>query len=176
GRLGVRLGLVDLGDRLCQRPACELHAEYRFAEAFGWRFLFEPLRTGVLLLLVTPDAVICFIERTDEIGARIGERKAFAMTKMLEPVRAGASARVRMDRNEAHVIELVRRLEQHARGVLRFAFGRRRRPRGVARGELELGSVLGLVRKPTGDLAREIDLGEIAAKKLASSADGVERP
>ena len=86
-----------------------------------------------------------------------------------------AAARVGVHRDEAHVVELVRCLEQHAGRVLRFSFARRRRPRGVARGELELGRMRRLVREPGGHLARELDLGEFAAKQLLSGRVGTER-
>src|SRR6184192_4226547 len=99
---------------------------------------------------MAPDAVVGFVERAGEIGARIGERKTVAMTQMVEPMGCEAAARVGMHGHEAHVVELLRRLEEHAGRVLRLAGWRRCGPRGVARGELELVRVLGFVRKPGG--------------------------
>src|SRR5581483_6882638 len=63
-------------------------------------------------------------------------------------------------------IEFLRRLEQHARRVLRFARGRRGGPARVARGELEFARMLSFVREPCGHLAREVELGEIATEEL----------
>src|SRR5262249_2858719 len=44
--------------------------------------LFEPLRAGVLALVVAPDAVVGVIERAGEIGAGIGERETVARAAM----------------------------------------------------------------------------------------------
>ena len=40
--------------------------------------LLEPLRAGILALVVAPDAVVGVIERAGEIGAGIGQREAVA--------------------------------------------------------------------------------------------------
>src|SRR5438874_12023112 len=114
---------------------------------------------------MAPDAVIRFVERADEIGARIGEREAFAMAQVLESVRSEAAARVRMHGHEAHVIELLRCLEKHAGAVLRLAGGRARGPGGVARSELELVRVARFIREPCRHLARELELAELAAEQ-----------
>jgi hypothetical protein len=71
------------------------------------------------------------------------------------------------NRNEAHVVELFRRLEEHAVPVLLLALGRGRGPGGIASRKLELVGVCRFVLLPPADLAREIELGERAAEELA---------
>ena len=158
-RLAAHLDHVEFGDLLFQRAAGEQRAEYRLAEAFRRRFFFQPLGAGVLVLLVAPDAVVRLVQRPGEIGARIGEREAVAMAQVLEPMLREATAAVGVHRHEAHVIELLRRLEQHARAMLRLARGRGDRPGRVTRGKLQLPCVRRLVLQPRAHLAREVELG-----------------
>ena len=108
---------------------------------------------------MAPDAVVRLVERADEVGAVVGEREAVALAQVIQDVGRNTVAVFGVHRDQPHEVELVRRLEQHAGAVLRLALRRERRPRGVARGVLELPRVRRLVLQPLGDLAREVELG-----------------
>src|SRR5439155_19668500 len=79
--------LVELGDLLLERAAGERHAEGRLPERCGAALrglLFaQPRRARILLLLVTPDAVVRLVEAAGEIGARIGQREAVAAAQVI---------------------------------------------------------------------------------------------
>ncbi len=61
-------------------------------------------------------------------------------------------------RDETHVIELVRSLEEHSAAMLRLALRRERRPGGIARRLFEVLLVRRLVLEPLGNLAGELQL------------------
>ena len=126
---GPALGakLVELGDLFLERTTCERHAEgglleCRAAAVDGLLFA-QPRGARVLLLLVAPDAVVRLVERADEVGAAVGERETLAASRMafVQAQAFDAVARFALDGNEAHVVELARRLEKHARLVQRPA-------------------------------------------------------
>src|SRR6185436_19033830 len=158
-RFAARLHHVELRDLLLERAAGERHAEHRLAEGGGGRFLPQALGAGVLTLLVAPDAVVGLVERADQVGALVGEREAFALAQLRQRVLGEPTRAFRVHRNQPHEIELVRRLEQHAAAVPGLAFGRQRRPGGVARGRFELRLVRRLVLEPCADLAGVVELG-----------------
>src|SRR5207302_6705009 len=94
----------------------------------------------VLLLLVTPDAVVRLVERADEIGARVGQRETFAPpgVTLAQSEAVHAVARLALDGNQPHVVELARRLEQYAGLVQCLAFRRMRGPRRVTEREIDV--------------------------------------
>src|SRR4029079_6126531 len=96
------------------------------------RFFLQSLRAGILALLVTPDAVVRFVERAGEVGALVAELVSFALAQMGERVLREAALRLGVDRDEAHEIELGRRLEQHSAAVPAPALGRGLGPGGIA--------------------------------------------
>ena len=78
--------------------------------------LLQALRTGILALFVTPDAVVGFIESAGQIGAFVRQLEpgALAQTGYVKPV-LGISLGYRGLRwHQILEIQLVRRLEQHA--------------------------------------------------------------
>ena len=93
-----------------------------------------------------------------------------------------------LDRDQAKVIELARRLEQHAGPVPRLACRRVRRPRGIAKREVDVGAVRGFVRAPCADRARERQLAgqalerrtetqlQLGAQRIAVEAAPPRRP
>jgi hypothetical protein len=79
-RMAAGLDQIHLGDFLVERAARQRDAEDAFLELAA--LLPEPLRAGILALVVTPDAVVGVIERAGEIGARIGQRETVARAAM----------------------------------------------------------------------------------------------
>ena len=103
-------------------------------------FSRQAVRARILALLVAPDAVVRLVERADEIGAGIGQRKAVAPAQMIARRASQASTPctcVVLERHELQVVELARRAEQHAAVVRGRARRRVRRPRRVAQREVE---------------------------------------
>ena len=96
-RVALRLERVELGDLLFERATGERHAERALLEhhlvrcSLG-RFLSQTLGAGILALRVAPDAVVRLVERTDEVGARIGEGEALAPANVLGADRVGDDA------------------------------------------------------------------------------------
>src|SRR5690348_6492085 len=93
---------------------------------------------------------------------------------MVQAMLSDAARGLGMDRDEAHVVELVRRLEEHTGSMLSLALRRRGRPGGVARRELELRGMRRLVREPGAHLAREAELREFAIQQRPRGRVGVE--
>ena len=167
GADGVAAGLdqIHLGDFLVERAAGERHAERRLLELAA--LLLQPLRAGILALVVAPDAVVGMIERTGEIGAGIGQREAVAQTAMRarQLEHGHAVHHFGLDRNEMVRVDLVRQLEQDAGLVQLLALRRMRRPGGVAGGEVERRGVLRLGLHPGIDAFGEAQFGEFAAEQ-----------
>src|SRR4029079_1201946 len=148
-RPSFRAQLVEFGNALLERTAGERHAERRALERRHRtvrRLLFAQAgRARILLLLVTPDAIVGLVESAREIGAGVGQREAVAPPPMVvrQAEAVDALLAVVLDRDQAQVIELARRLEQHAGTVPRLAGRRLRRPRGIAKRQVEIGAVRG---------------------------------
>ena len=87
-REAARLHQVHLGDFLVERAAGERDAEDALLE--GAVFLLQAVRAAVLALVVAPDAVVRLVERADEVGAGIGQRKALARAAIV--ARAAAAS------------------------------------------------------------------------------------
>ena len=164
------LDLVELGNFFLERAARQRDAERALLErgraaAAGALFL-QPFRARILALLVAPDAVVRLVERADEIDTRIGELETCAAANMrgLSGERATAAGGIRDHRHEPLIVELVRRLEQHARPMQHFARGRQRGPCRVAQCQLEFSHVRRLIRLPASDVLRERKLAEFSAE------------
>ncbi len=173
-RLAAYLDHVELGDLLLERATGERHAEDRLAEGFCRRFLLQAFRARVLVLLVAPDAVVRLVERADQVGAGIGERKPFAVTQMIEPVLGKAARRIGVHRHQAHEIELARRLEEHALRMPGLSRGGRGGPRGIPCGRFQLLRVRCLVLQPPAHLARKLELRELSAEEVLGHGRGIE--
>jgi len=137
-RVALRLQLVELGDALLERAAGEVHAERRALPgrlARGAGLLAHALRTGVLALLVAPDAVVGLVERAAQAGARVGEREAFATPQVpgLDGEHAHAVLVVLAGvAEQAHRIGLRGQREQQVAGVAQVPGLGGRGPRAVA--------------------------------------------
>src|SRR5262245_21880935 len=79
-RMAVGLDQIHLGDFLLEWASGQRDAEDAFLELAT--LLPEPLRAGILALVVTPDAVVGVIERAGEIDARIGQRETVSRAAM----------------------------------------------------------------------------------------------
>src|SRR5262249_56459016 len=79
-RMAADLDQIHLGNLLVEWAPREHDPERALLELAA--LLFEPLRAGVLALVVAPDAVVGVIERAGEIGAGIGERETVARAAM----------------------------------------------------------------------------------------------
>ena len=88
------LELLEFGNALFQRTAGERHAETVFLNggraAVSRGLLLQSVRARIAFLLVAPDAIVGLIERTDEIGAGIGERESVAPAHMRKRVHRDA--------------------------------------------------------------------------------------
>ena len=108
---------VELGDLFLERAAGKRHAERGLLErrgaAIGGLLVAQARRARILLLLVTPDAVVRLVEAAGEIGAWVGQREPVAAAQMIvgEPHHLDAVTRLVLDRYEPHVVELARRPE-----------------------------------------------------------------
>ncbi len=103
---------------------------------------------------MAPDAVIRLVERAGEVGAAVGQRKAFALAPFVlgQAQHRDAVARDGLDRHEMLHVEPLRHLEQHAAAVLFPALGRQSGPGGVALRQVERGGVAGFVVEPARDM------------------------
>ncbi len=163
--VALLLDRVHLGDFFFERAAGELDAE---DAGFEGAVLFT--KTGgatVFALVVALDAVVGLVEGAGEIRARVGELEAFAVTPVLarklqlhEPVGLHF-----FRRHEVVHVELVRRLEEDAGAVFRFAFGRERGPRGIKRGKPERFGGGGFGLEPAVDVRGETSFGERLEEK-----------
>ena len=121
-RPAFRAQLVEFGDLLLERAAGERHAERALLErivggAVGRLLLEQPVRAGVLALLVAPDAVVRLVERRRRgpcRGRSARSRRAAAHGRPAIFHAIDAVAVRELDRHEVHVVELARRAEQHA--------------------------------------------------------------
>ncbi len=108
---------------------------------------------------MAPDAVVRLVERASEIGSLVGEREAVTLPQVLQAVLRIALRGIGVHRHQAHEIQFLRRLEQHAGAVLFPAFGRCRRPVGIARRAFDLVGVGDLVFAPFSNLPGELQFG-----------------
>ena len=104
---------------------------------------------------MAPDAVVRLIQRTDQIGTGIGERKTFAPPQMTERVDVYAIFLPGLKRHQFLKVEFPGRLEQYTRGVPVQAFQGVRRPGRVTHGQVKLFGVGRFVVLPLGDESRE---------------------
>src|SRR5262249_56180178 len=113
-RLSAARAQVHFGIFLAERAPREYAPERALLELAA--LLLEPLRTGVLALVVAPDAVVGVIERAGEIGARIGQRKTVARATMRgrQLEHRDAIDDFSLDWNKMVRIDLVRDLAQNA--------------------------------------------------------------
>ena len=79
------------------------------------------------------------IECADEIGARVGQRETLAApdVTLAQSEAVHAVARLALDGNQPHVVELARRLEQYAGPVQCLAFRCMRGPRRVTQRQID---------------------------------------
>ncbi len=161
--VAARQRQIHLGDLFVERTARQHDAERALLELAG--LLAQPLGAGILALVVTPDAVVGVVERTDEIGSGIGQREAVtratSSTRQRQP--GDAVDHLGHDRNEMLRVDLVRNLEQHAVPVELAALRGVHGPGGIAGGEIERRGVLHLVLHPALDGLGKAQLGELAA-------------
>ncbi len=120
------------------------------------------------------------VERGRQIHAGIGEREAIARAHVLgaEAEHGYAVLDYRLHGNEMRHFEFVRHLEEHAATMLRLPLRRQRRPRRVARGEVERRPMLGLRHRPARDMRGVIELGQSLAHQsleLAPERGTIER-
>ena len=150
--VAARLHQIHLGNLLLERAPREGHAKDGFFERAV--LLFQTLRAAVLALVVTPNAVIRLVERADEAGAGIGQRKPLAAPPFVfgQAQHRHAVALDGIDRHEVMHVEPMRYLEQHPAAVLAPAFGRQCRPGGIALRRVERGFVGGFVLEPIRDM------------------------
>ena len=167
-RLAARLDHVKLGDLLLERAAGQRDAEHGLAECPGGRLFLEAFRARVLSLLVAPDAVVRLVERADQVGAAIGQLESVALAQVLRGMLRKAILGFAVNRDQPHVVELSRRLEQHAGAVLLASLGTRRSPRCVARGGFELRCMRCFVLQPVAHLSCKLQFRERPAEQLLS--------
>ncbi len=177
--VAARLHQIHLGDFFFERATGQGHAKHAFLERPGLAIL-ETARTGILALVVTPDAVIGVIERAFQIHAGIGERESVAepVTILRQAQHGDAVLDDGLDRDEMFHVEPMRHFEQHALAVPRAPVGRQRRPGRVSRRDLERLLVGILLIHPNRDMPREGFLGQRLAEPLfeiASRRVGVDR-
>ena len=148
----ARLHQIHLRDLLVERAAGEGDAKDALLEP---AVLFvEPVRTAVFPLVVAPDTVIRLVERAFEVGAGVGQGKAFAAPPFVvaPPQHRGPVAPDRLDRHQMLHVEPVRHLEQQTLPVAAAAVRRQRRPDGILPSDFERCRVKGLVVEPGRDL------------------------
>ncbi len=133
----------------------------------GAVFFLQTRGAAVLALVVALDAVMRVIQRAGEVGSGICELEAFAMTPVIarKPQLHEAIGLGGVGGHQMVHVELVGRLEENARAVLRFALGSQRGPRGIERGETEGLSVIGLGFEPALDVIGEVQLVERPKQK-----------
>src|SRR5437773_1690628 len=163
-RLAARLHHMKLGDLLLERAARQRDAEHGLAESLGGRLFLEAFRARVLSLLVAPDAVVRLVERADQVGAAIGQLESVAMAQVLRGMLRKAILGFAVNRDQPHVVELPRRLEQHAGAVLLASLGTRRSPRCVARGGFALRCMRCFVLQPLAHLLCKLQFRERATE------------
>ena len=106
----LRFEFMKLRNAFFQRTTRQQCTQFAALER-GWLirrlgFLYQSLGARVLALLMAPDAVIGFIERTHQIGAVIGQCKPVAFTQMPKPVHRITSRIVRLQRQQMLKIQL----------------------------------------------------------------------
>ena len=167
-RVAARLDEVEFGDPFLERTAGQLHTEDGALVdrcAVGCGFVLQAFRAGVLALRVAPDAVVRLVERSAQVGARIREREAIALTQVGRVDRMDGDAvlvgRARVFEQRVGV-DLAGVAEQHAVAVHALTVTGLNRPRAVTHRGVQAGVGL-LVLLPVDDGARERELLERSA-------------
>ena len=111
---------------------------------------------------MAPDAVVRLVKGAVKVRAGISQTETFAQAKMIfrQRVLRITVRLTRMDRHQAHEVELGGHLEQHAAAVLLLSGRCGCGPGGVSRGQVELGGVQGFVLLPFGDMPSEGQFAE----------------
>ena len=95
-----------------------------------------------------------FAQPADEARARVGEREALATADVVQRVHRVPAGGIRVDRHECQRLDLLRRLEEHARAVAMAPLRRVCGPGAIAFGEQELLGVGRLIGLPFENRAR----------------------
>ena len=155
---------VKLGNFFFQRTTGQRHAERAFLErgsaASASAFFQEALGAGILALLVAPDAIVGVIQRTGEIGSRVGQLETFAAAQAAHvKTKLGITlATVYRGWHQILRIELMRGLEQHTGRMLQFTRCRLRCPSGILQCGLQLDGMSSLIFLPPRHVLRERQL------------------
>ena len=116
---------------------------------------------------MAPDAVVRFAERCGEAHAAIRQRESFALPQMAfrQFPRIDAVHVSQLERNELQVIELARGAKQNAALVRRSPLLRVRRPRCIARRDIQRDRARRLVLLPSGHGPGKTKFGERLAQQ-----------